>query len=101
MAPEATSQDEIRRVVYEFFADECEVETSELTEETNVIEELEGDSLMLLALLEKVCKMYGLTIELKALGKHLMKKNASTIGEIVELTCALVEHGDNIINVEL
>ena len=73
----------------------------ELRDDTNIIEELEGDSLMLLSLLELVRGRYGLTIALKTLGGHLMKKPANTIGQVVALTLAIVEHGDDIVNVEL
>ncbi len=95
------TENEIRDLVYQFFADECDVERETITDETHVIEELEGDSLMLLSLLRKVCNKYGITIELKTLGKHLMKKPANTIGDILALTYSLVEHGDDIVNVEL
>jgi acyl carrier protein len=87
--------------VYEFFSEECDIDSSEISEETNIIEDLEGDSLMLLSLLEIVRKRYELSIELKTLGKHLMKKPVSTVGGVISLTLAIVEHGDNIINVEL
>ena len=91
----------IRALVYDYFSRECDVETSSLNDATNIIEDLEGDSLMLLALLEIVRKKYTIGIELKTLGKHLMKKPANTIGEIVRLSVAVVEHGDQILNVEL
>ena len=97
---EATKQD-IHDLVYEFFADECEVEVESISNETDIIEELEGDSLMMLSLLRQVCAKYGISIELKTLGKHLMKQPANTIGDILSLTNALVEHGDNIVNVDL
>ena len=101
--PELTKQQEtdIRTLVYDFFAEECDIDKSKLTDATNIIEELEGDSLMLLSLLEIVRKKYGLKIELKTLGKHLMKKPASTIGQVVELTLKIVRHGDNIVNVDV
>lgn len=92
---------EIRELVYDFFADECDVEQDEITDETDIIEELEGDSLMMLSLLRKVCTKYDISIELKLLGKHMMKKPANTIGQVLGLTYALVEHGDNIVNVDL
>ena len=95
------TKNDIRDLVYQFFADECDAERDRITEETHVIEELEGDSLMLLSLLRKVCTKYGITVELKSLGKHLMRKPANTIGDILALTFSLVEHGDNIINVDL
>ncbi|MFH1131304.1 MAG: acyl carrier protein [Pseudomonadota bacterium] len=102
MAPiDSDTKKDIRNLVYEFFAEECDVEPDSISDQTNIIEELEGDSLMLLALLEKASRKYGLTIQLKELGKHLMTQPAATIGDIIRLTNALVEHGDNIVNVNL
>ena len=90
----------IRDLVYAFFNDECDLEKDSLHDDLNIIKDLEGDSLMLLSLLEIVRKKYGLGIQLKTLGKHLMKKPAETIGQVIDLTIAVVKYGDNIINVE-
>ncbi len=97
---EATRR-EIRDLVYGFFAEECDREVAKIADETDIIEELEGDSLMMLSLLRKVCTKYGITVELEALGRHLMKRPSRTVGDVVSLTNALVEHGDNIVNVDL
>ena len=93
--------EEIRTLILDFFSEECDVDRDDITEETDIIKDLEGDSLMLLSLLEIVRKKYGLSIELKTLGKHLMKKPANTIGQVIDLTMKIVEHGDDILNVEL
>jgi acyl carrier protein len=95
------TEQEIRELIYEYFSEECDVDKKDITDDTDIIEELEGDSLMLLALLEMVRKKYGLGIELKTLGNHLMKKPADTVGQVVELTVAVVKYGDDIINMEL
>lgn len=95
------TEQEIRDLIYEYFSEECDVDKEDITDDTDIIEELEGDSLMLLALLEMVRKKYGLGIELKTLGNHLMKKPADTVGQVVELTMAVVKYGDDIINMEL
>ena len=95
------SEREIRELVYDYFASECDIDRAHLTDETDIIEELEGDSLMLLSLLESVRRKYGLSVELKTLGRHLMNKPANTIGQIVELTLAIVRHGDDIVSLEL
>jgi acyl carrier protein len=92
---------DIRSMVYTYFSQECGIPSDRLSDTIHIIEDLEGDSLMLLSLLETVRKKYGLAIELKTLGKHLMKKPVNTLGEVVALTLAIVEHGDNIVNVEL
>ena len=43
---------EVREVVYDFFAEECEVDVEEITDDSNIITDLGGDSLMFLALIE-------------------------------------------------
>ncbi len=101
MPLDPATEQEIRDLVYEFFSDECDVEVEELSDDTDIIETLEGDSLMLLALLEQVRRRYGISIELKTLGRHLMRKPADTVGQVVALTLAVVEHGDDILQVEL
>jgi len=92
---------EIRNIVLDYFSEECDVDKQTLTDSTNIVSELQGDSLMLLSLLETIRKKYGLTIELKTLGRHLMKRPANTIGNVVSLTRMLVEHGDNIVNMDV
>lgn len=95
------TQREIRDLIYDYFAGECDIDRSRLTDRTDIIEELEGDSLMLLSLLETVRKRYGLSVELKTLGRHLMRKPANTIGQIVDLTLAIVRHGDDVVHRDL
>jgi acyl carrier protein len=92
---------EITELVYTFFSEECDIPRENISDKTNIIEDLEGDSLMLLSLLEIVRKKHSLKIELKTLGKHLMKRPANTIGDVVNLTLTIVKYGDNIVNVEL
>lgn len=97
----SAAREEIAEMVYDFFSQECGVERSKLSPATHIVEDLQGDSLMLLSLLEMVRKKYGLRVELKTLGKHLMRKPANTIGQVIDLTLAVAEHGDNILNVEI
>lgn len=101
--PEITkeTETEIHQMVIDFFAEECDVEPDEISPDTNIIEELEGDSLMFMALLEQMRKRYGIGIELKTLARHLMKKPADTVGQVIELSVAMVRHGDDILNQEL
>jgi acyl carrier protein len=95
------TQDEIRSTVMAFFSEECDIPVDKLSDATNIIADLEGDSLMLLSLLEIFRKKYKLAIELKTLGKHLMKKPANTIGQVIDLTKNIVARGDTILSAEL
>jgi acyl carrier protein len=92
---------DIRRRVIQYFADECGKEVVDISEQTDIIRDLDGDSLMLLSLLEIFRKKYGLTIELKTLGKHLMKKPADTVGQVIDLSTKIVQYGDELIHVDL
>jgi acyl carrier protein len=88
-------------MVYAFFADECGVAADSLRDESRIIEDLDGDSLMLLSLLGSVCRRYNIKVELRTLGRHLMRKPAATVGQVVVLTEALARHGDKILEIEL
>lgn len=99
LSPEV--ENEIRLMVFNYFAEECDTDIEDLNDQTDIIEELEGDSLMLLSLLEMVRKKYSLSIELKTLGRHLMEKPANTLGQITSLTKAIILHGNDIVNVQL
>jgi acyl carrier protein len=92
------TRDDVKDVVFDFFAEECEIDLDELKEDTNVIKDLEGDSLMFLELLELFKKKYNLDIELKTIGKYVIKHPVETIGQIIDMTLLIIEHENKITN---
>jgi acyl carrier protein len=90
---------EVRGVVFDFFAEECEIELSELNDNTNIFTDIDGDSLMFLELIEIFKEKYGLDIELKTIGKYSVKNPVKTIGELIEMQLLIIEHGNNIDNI--
>jgi len=93
-------KEEVREVVLDFFAEECEIDTEEITDESNIISDLGGDSLMFLALIEIFTKKYGQEIDLKTIGKYSIKHPVETIGELIEMQLRIIEHGNNIIDLD-
>lgn len=91
---------EVKETVINFFAEETEINKSEITENTNVIKDLEGDSLMFLELLEIFRKKYDLDIELKTVGKYVVKHPVQTIGEIINMTLLIIQYGNKIAEIE-
>ncbi|MEF3077212.1 acyl carrier protein [Methylobacter sp. Wu1] len=87
---------EVSTLVKEFFADECEVDVNDITDNTRIIEDLDGDSLMFLSLLEIIRKKHNVEVEIKTIGKRLMKRPADTIGDLVDMALLVIEHGENI-----
>ncbi len=89
---------EVREIVIDFFAEECEVDSSEITDSTHIFDDLDGDSLMFLELIELFKKKYDLNIELKAIGKYSVKNPVRTIGELLEMQLLIIELEDKITN---
>jgi len=87
---------EVSDFVKEYFADECEVDVSEINDGTLIIEDLDGDSLMFLSLLEIIRKKYDVQVEIKTIGKRLMQRPADTIGELIDMVLLVIEYGENI-----
>ena len=94
------TRNEVKDVICNFFAEECEIDLSKINEDTNVIRDLEGDSLMFLELLELFKKKYDLDIELKTIGKYVVKHPAETIGQLIDTTMLIIEHENKISELE-
>ncbi|WP_432401872.1 phosphopantetheine-binding protein [Wukongibacter sp. M2B1] len=92
------TKEEIRKLIYDFFAEECEVELDELNDETNISDDLDGDSLLFVELVELLKKKYDLNIQLQTIGKYLLKSPAETIGEVAATSYMIYEHENDIIN---
>jgi len=90
------TREEVKKTVYDFFSEECEVDLDDINDSTNVLRDLEGDSLMFLELLEIFKKKFNLDIELKTVGKYVVKHPVETIGQIVDMTLLIIEHENKI-----
>ncbi|MBC2581420.1 phosphopantetheine-binding protein [Clostridium sp. DJ247] len=92
-------KEEIKNLVYEFFSEECEVELEELNDETTIMDDLDGDSLLFVELVELMKKKYSLNIQLQTIGKYLLKNPATTIGQVIETSWLIYEHENDIVNI--
>ena len=84
----------IRNDIFTFFSDQCEVELDKLSDATNVVEDLDGDSLMFLQMLEGWKKAYNLDVDFRKIGKYLTKNPIETLGETVQFSYMLIFDGD-------
>lgn len=90
------TRNEVKEIVLDFFAEECEVDKSQITEESNIFEDLDGDSLMFLELIDIFKKKYNLNIELKTIGKYSAKHPVKTVGELIDMQMLIIQHEDKI-----
>jgi len=84
-------REDIKDTVYEFIAENCEMELEELNGDMLIIDELDGDSLMFLELVEIIAKKYELDIKIQMVGKYLLKNPANSIDEVVQVCCDIYE----------
>ena len=91
---------EVKEIVYQFFAEECEVDIATIHDNTNIINDLDGDSLMFLELIEIFKKKYNLDIELKTIGKYPVKHPVATIGELIGMQLLIIEHENRLLELE-
>lgn len=94
------TRNEVRTIVFDFFIEECEVDASKINENTNIINDIDGDSLMFLELIEIFKKKYQLNIELKTMGKYVVKHPVETIGQLIDMTMLIIEHENDILNLD-
>jgi len=92
--------EEVREIVYDFFAEECEVDVADITDDSNIITDMGGDSLMFLALIEIFTKKYNQDIDLKNIGKYSIKHPVETIGQLIDMQLRIIEYGNRIIEVD-
>ncbi len=93
-------REEVWDVIVDFFVEECEVDSSEINRSTNIFDDLDGDSLMFLELIEIFKKKYNLNIELKSVGKYSVKNPVRTVGELVDMQLLIIEYENEINNLD-
>jgi acyl carrier protein len=92
-----STREEVKNIVYNFFSEECETDISKISETTNIISDLEGDSLMFLELIEIFKKKYDLNIELKTIAKYIVKHPVETIGQLIDTQMLMIIHENKIV----
>jgi acyl carrier protein len=93
-------RNEVKEIVYSFFADECEVDLASINSNTSIINDLDGDSLMFLELIEIFKKKYQLDIELKVIGKYAVKHPVATIGQLIDMQLLIIEHENRLLEID-
>lgn len=95
-----TIRQEVQETVYRFFAEECETDISTINHNTHIINDLDGDSLMFLELIEIFRKKYNLEIELKVIGKYSVKHPVTTIGQLIDMQMLIIEHENKLLDLD-
>ena len=82
--------------IREFLADECDMDVESIKDETDIMEDLKADSLVFLELIQEIQQDYKLDIELRQIGKYIVKHPVRTVGEATTVLFDLIERGEEI-----
>lgn len=90
-------KDALATQVKEFLAEECDMEVSEITDDTDIVEDLKADSLMFLELIQELQSDHEINLELRTIGKYIVKNPVKTVGEAVETMYTIIEKGEDLL----
>jgi len=85
---------EVYEQIREFLSGELGVPLDKITADTKIIDDLGGDSMIYLELIDMFKKKYNVSVEVRVIGQYLQKNPIYTVGETAQAVCDFVERGD-------
>jgi len=83
--------------IREFLADEFEIEPEEITRDTSIADDLGGDSILFLEMIEEFKEKYGVDLEVRTIGQYMLKNPVYTVGETLNALYDIIEKGEELI----
>ena len=92
---------EDKKEIYEhtrqFLSDELDVSPEDIGPDTKIIDDLHGDSMIYLELIEDFKKKYNVKVEVAVIGRYLQKHPVYTVGETAQVVYVIVERADSLL----
>ena len=92
---------EEKKEIYEhirtFLSDELDVPLDDIGPDTKIIDDLHGDSMIYLELVEDFKKKYDVKVEVAVIGRYLQKHPIYTVGQTADVVYAIVERADTLL----
>lgn len=93
--------DQQKKEIYEeirlFLAEELEIDPAEITDDTNIIDDLGADSILFLEMFEEFKEKYGINLEVRTIGRYMLKHPVYTFGETIQALFEFIERGEELI----
>ncbi len=83
--------------IRQYLADELEIDKEKITENTNIIDDLGGDSILFLEMIEEFKEKYGINLEVRTIGQYMLKNPVYTVGETLNAVFDIIEKGEDLI----
>ena len=102
MTRQLTDQDkrDIYDSIRQFLSDELDAPVDSIGPETRIIDDLKGDSMIYLELVEDFKKKYNVKVEIALIGRYLQRHPVFTVGQTAQAVYDIVERGDRLLSDE-
>jgi len=99
MKKQLTEQEKqtISEEIKQFLAEEFEVDSSKITKDTNIVDDLGGDSILFMEMIEEFKGKYEIDLEVRTIGMYMLKNPVYTFGETVTAVYEIIEKGEDLI----
>jgi acyl carrier protein len=87
----------MREEIRTFLAEELEIDVSEITDDTNLIDDLGADSILFLEMFEEFSEKYDIQLEVRTIGNYILRNPVYTFGESMNAMFEVIEKGDKLI----
>jgi acyl carrier protein len=88
---------EIYEHIREFLADELDMPKDEIGPNSRIIDELGGDSMIYLELVEDFKKKYDVNVEVRVIGQYFQRHPVYTVKETAQAVYDIVQRGDELV----
>ena len=91
---------EIYEHIRQFLSDELDVPVDDIGQDTKIIDDLKGDSMIYLELVETFKKKYDVKVEIALIGRYLQKHPVYTVGQTAKVVYDILERGDSLLTAD-
>lgn len=99
--PGRTLTEEEKTAIYndirEFLSEELDVPMDDIGPDAKILDDLGGDSMIYLELVEEFKKKFGISVEVRVLGQYFQRNPIYTVGETAQAVYDLVERGEDLL----
>jgi acyl carrier protein len=99
--PGRTLTEEEKTAIYndirEFLSEELDVPMDDIGPDAKILDDLGGDSMIYLELVEEIKKKFGISVEVRVLGQYFQRNPIYTVGETAQAVYDLVERGEDLL----
>jgi acyl carrier protein len=88
---------EIYDQIRQYLADELEIAPEDINDDTNIIDDLGGDSILFLEMFEEFKGKLQIDLEIRTIGQYMLSHPVYTFKETVEAIFEIIEKGEDLI----